>query len=517
MPYTRTRTFLDNPNPVGGGLGPALDAGVANEWEAAHQDASTRLNVIEAGNTDIAKAPGTVLYVTPAGNDTADGLSWKTAKATLGAAISALTAGGVIEVAGLHTITSALPQPADYTVIRGRSSQTRITYSGTGPMVSITNGRQVHFENLRFSLTAASSTAFYIYNSFRCSWSRCVIDGGHTGTTGSTFHPQVGFQFRGNAGDCRIINCDLNTLGEAVQTDTIMNYMIGCVIGNCWTGVHVDAGSFTGGMAVDDCTFVGTTIGAAAVRAHFLIDVPANQSWITNSWFEGCTTAVQIGTNTGTVGGPVGMVIANCKLAGTTKCLDIQAGRQTRLDGIRFSTDAGVTPTELTIDATNAPDGFASGLVSTATFDVLRTLFPPNWTYFARTATESQIAGPSLYIGNGVTAGNPSYTYLGNGRARFGYDGSKTIVSDATGGRDVALISGSSPRQLLTAGSDGNAYLGSKTAGSSNGGGGVVCFVMQNAVTLPTTNPAGGGILYVDAGALKFRGSSGTVTVIAPA
>jgi hypothetical protein len=27
----------------------------------------------------------------------------------------------------------------------------------------------------------------------------------------------------------------------------------------------------------------------------------------------------------------------------------------------------------------------------------------------------------------------------------------------------------------------------------------------------------GGGILYVDAGALKYRGSSGTVTTIAPA
>lgn len=35
--------------------------------------------------------------------------------------------------------------------------------------------------------------------------------------------------------------------------------------------------------------------------------------------------------------------------------------------------------------------------------------------------------------------------------------------------------------------------------------------------TAPTTNQAGGGILYVEGGALKFRGSAGTVTVIAPA
>jgi len=35
--------------------------------------------------------------------------------------------------------------------------------------------------------------------------------------------------------------------------------------------------------------------------------------------------------------------------------------------------------------------------------------------------------------------------------------------------------------------------------------------------TAPTVNMTGGGILYVEAGALKYRGSSGTVTTICPA
>lgn len=35
--------------------------------------------------------------------------------------------------------------------------------------------------------------------------------------------------------------------------------------------------------------------------------------------------------------------------------------------------------------------------------------------------------------------------------------------------------------------------------------------------TAPTANPVAGGYLYVEAGALKYRGSSGTVTTIAPA
>lgn len=35
--------------------------------------------------------------------------------------------------------------------------------------------------------------------------------------------------------------------------------------------------------------------------------------------------------------------------------------------------------------------------------------------------------------------------------------------------------------------------------------------------TAPSTSPSGMGQLYVESGALKFRGSSGTVTIIAPA
>lgn len=59
----------------------------------------------------------------------------------------------------------------------------------------------------------------------------------------------------------------------------------------------------------------------------------------------------------------------------------------------------------------------------------------------------------------------------------------------------------------------GNISLGS--IGSFGGGIGVM--FLANANTVPTTNPSGGGILYVQSGALKYRGSSGTVTNIANA
>lgn len=51
---------------------------------------------------------------------------------------------------------------------------------------------------------------------------------------------------------------------------------------------------------------------------------------------------------------------------------------------------------------------------------------------------------------------------------------------------------------------------------AANGGGAGV-FGIRNADTVPSTNPANGGVLYVESGALKYRGSGGTVTTIAAA
>ena len=50
----------------------------------------------------------------------------------------------------------------------------------------------------------------------------------------------------------------------------------------------------------------------------------------------------------------------------------------------------------------------------------------------------------------------------------------------------------------------------------SFGSGTHVVFIANSTAT-PTANPVGGGILYVENGALKYRGSSGTVTTLGPA
>ena len=65
--------------------------------------------------------------------------------------------------------------------------------------------------------------------------------------------------------------------------------------------------------------------------------------------------------------------------------------------------------------------------------------------------------------------------------------------------------------QRLAAG--GN--VGFRTTSQFGRGQGVIA--IANASVAPSSNPAHGGILYVEDGALKYLGSKGTVTVIAPA
>ncbi len=100
-----------------------------------------------------------------------------------------------------------------------------------------------------------------------------------------------------------------------------------------------------------------------------------------------------------------------------------------------------------------------------------------------------------------VRSGNSRGMCLGDGALSMNY------VAGATG--HSFYVSGSSALTL-----SGDNTLIPATA-SPGGGTGVIA--IGNRSVAPTTNPTGGGILYVESGALKYRGSSGTVTTIAPA
>lgn len=68
---------------------------------------------------------------------------------------------------------------------------------------------------------------------------------------------------------------------------------------------------------------------------------------------------------------------------------------------------------------------------------------------------------------------------------------------------------------LVAAGLTNNGNF--RTNGNADIAGGAGVMGIKNCTTPPPNTPSGGGVLYVEAGALKYKGSSGTVTVLAPA
>lgn len=83
-----------------------------------------------------------------------------------------------------------------------------------------------------------------------------------------------------------------------------------------------------------------------------------------------------------------------------------------------------------------------------------------------------------------------------------------------TGSNGGASLLDTSAGPLAIAPADQNLAL---LAGAGSFGGATGGIFIANANTPPSTNPSGGGVLYVDSGALKWRGSGGTVTTIAAA
>jgi trimeric autotransporter adhesin len=119
----------------------------------------------------------------------------------------------------------------------------------------------------------------------------------------------------------------------------------------------------------------------------------------------------------------------------------------------------------------------------------------------------SLTGGSNVIIGQLMTS-----TALTSGGANLILMGGGFWTIPANWSNSVAIGAGAALRLF----SDSNSNLAINGTGSFGGGQGG-CVFIPNATTVPTTNPTGGGIMYVDSGALKYRGSSGTVTTLAAA
>lgn len=112
--------------------------------------------------------------------------------------------------------------------------------------------------------------------------------------------------------------------------------------------------------------------------------------------------------------------------------------------------------------------------------------------------TQDFVEGDLIIINNGTGAVSGGATII-----RLGTD-TITTKFEVQNNSEAALF------RVL-----GNGNVGIGTA--SEFGGGTKVIGLANAAVVPSTNPAGGGVIYSEAGALKWRGSSGTITTIAAA
>lgn len=149
----------------------------------------------------------------------------------------------------------------------------------------------------------------------------------------------------------------------------------------------------------------------------------------------------------------------------------------------------------------------------------------------AATAANQCVLGGSgtsltnFFLGKGVTHATPAdVTVQPTGGSTSGVVGAGLNLAGGKGGA-AATAGGPVAIQTAPAGSgttlvdrirveaNGNISLGA----SPSYGGGVLVAYLPNCTTAPTVAPTGGGVLFVESGALKYIGSSGTVTTIAPA
>jgi hypothetical protein len=134
--------------------------------------------------------------------------------------------------------------------------------------------------------------------------------------------------------------------------------------------------------------------------------------------------------------------------------------------------------------------------------------------------TSSPAAKLHLYGGNLVenvieattSTGSPVITMLS------GASGSGAFMGFTTAGMRIGTVTGTGVTGFslkLSISSEGNVGFGGVNQSGFGTSAANVLGIANG--TAPTTSPANMGQLYVEGGALKFRGSSGTVTTIAPA
>jgi hypothetical protein len=394
---------------------------------------------------------------------------------------------------------------------------------------------------------------------------------GHGGDGINTFEitsiAATGVECRDNAGSG--LSCGKKTDGSAfIGCDFFSNDAWGVVINN--TGLAADR---CNGLAFVGCAFTGNTSGGIWVRGASTNGVAFSGCYVENN---GTAQNVKLGESGG--GAPTAVGFRGCYFNGASAaalgfdCYEI--GGLTVEDSLFEGHTTGAIKLNnsaalwLLRSSTSGGYGVSDNNATTYTFDAGRSLV-----FSGSSAGPVMIATGATVVPFAVRAAGSQTAALielrnsaGAVLSKFRADGSLQLGPGTPGGTNALNIAyndttgqvlrvdqagaGSAGGALMAINADGTsttqtaAFFRSKGTGKitadNNGTTDVLATFVNNNVsiggtraaadfqgaagsvfvangTAPTANPVGGGIFYVEAGALKYRGSSGTITTVGPA
>jgi hypothetical protein len=169
---------------------------------------------------------------------------------------------------------------------------------------------------------------------------------------------------------------------------------------------------------------------------------------------------------------------------------------------------SGLTYTQLTIDASTIVHQLSGTTAMTLNSTGLGVGGSPASKLYVY---GSNVSGIGQFRIDCPAAGTAQQTFAINGtyQGQLFTDGTKFVIGTPN---STPIVFRTNLTEALTIDASQNVGVGVSTFGTSA----AKVLGLANA-TAPSTSPAGMGQLYVEAGALKYRGSSGTVTTIANA
>jgi hypothetical protein len=259
--------------------------------------------------------------------------------------------------------------------------------------------------------------------------------------------------------------------------------------------------SVPAGLEVYDTTTNKTSINNGSAWANVLTDAPSS---ITST-----TLAAAVTDETGTGG----LVFATSPTLTTPTIAQINGGTAANDDlTLQGTTNATRTTSYVNLQPNGGNVGIGTSAPSAKLeiFDSSLSTFRINNSNSAGGAGASQL---QFFAGSSPSASNArnfSINNVNGAAAGENYIAIQARNDDGTFKSELFRIYQHSKIVSIEGGN-----FGVSTQTQFGGGAGVIG--IQNAATVPTTNPTNGGVLYVEGGALKYRGSSGTITTLAPA